>query len=429
MKISIASPATGTQKSFEIDDEKKLVQLHEKRIAQDFPGEFMGDQFKGYIFKITGGQDKEGFPMKQGVLTNCRVRLLLQRGDVGYQAWRGRKGERRRKSVRGCIVAGDIALLNCIIVKEGPEKIEGLNDHIIPRRLGPKRASKIRKLFNLTKEDDVRKYVIRRYLPPKEGKDGKMRRGRSKAPKIQRLVTPVVIERWRRRRRTRVTQRIKVRKEKQEYIDMVSTRKKVSARRKKCLLLAAMAQARKKEIRKLSKTKCKTIKKHEKVRAKKQAEAKAKGGKKHKKEGGKPKTSKKPKAGASKPSDKKAKKPAPPAEDQKKAKKPKTAEAAPAPVGKASKPKPAAPGKKGQAPAAKPAPAPAKPKAASQPKAKPETKPEAKKAPAKPSAKPEGKKPAKPEGKKASSKPAAAAAPAAKKTAKPEGKKAGGGKK
>ena len=29
------------------------------------------------MFKIMGGQDKEGFAMKQGVLTNGRVRLLM----------------------------------------------------------------------------------------------------------------------------------------------------------------------------------------------------------------------------------------------------------------------------------------------------------------------------------------------------------------
>ena len=43
----------------------------------------------------------------------------------------------------------------------------------IPRRLGPKRASKIRKLFNLSKEDDVRHYVVKRPLPKKEGKKRK----------------------------------------------------------------------------------------------------------------------------------------------------------------------------------------------------------------------------------------------------------------
>jgi len=51
----------------------------------------------------------------------------------------------------------------------GEQEIPGLTDVTIPRRLGPKRASKIRKLFNLKKEDDVRQYVVRRPLPAKEG--------------------------------------------------------------------------------------------------------------------------------------------------------------------------------------------------------------------------------------------------------------------
>jgi small subunit ribosomal protein S6e len=37
--------------------------------------------------------------------------------------------------------------------------LPGLTDIEKPRMRGPKRATKIRKLFNLTKEDDVRKYV------------------------------------------------------------------------------------------------------------------------------------------------------------------------------------------------------------------------------------------------------------------------------
>merc|ERR1712071_70741 len=49
-------------------------------------------------------------------------------------------------------------------------------------------------LFNLSKEDDVRQYVIKRPLPVKEGKRQKFR-----SPKIQRLVTPVVIQRKRHR--------------------------------------------------------------------------------------------------------------------------------------------------------------------------------------------------------------------------------------
>ena len=39
----------------------------------------LGDEWKGYVFRITGGNDKQGFPMKQGVLVNGRVRLLLKK--------------------------------------------------------------------------------------------------------------------------------------------------------------------------------------------------------------------------------------------------------------------------------------------------------------------------------------------------------------
>lgn len=30
----------------------------------------LGDEWKGYMLRISGGNDKQGFPMKQGVLTH-----------------------------------------------------------------------------------------------------------------------------------------------------------------------------------------------------------------------------------------------------------------------------------------------------------------------------------------------------------------------
>lgn len=44
-------------------------------------------------------------------------------------------------------------------MKKGDNDLPGLTDVEKPRMRGPKRASKIRKLFNLSKDDDVRKYV------------------------------------------------------------------------------------------------------------------------------------------------------------------------------------------------------------------------------------------------------------------------------
>jgi len=215
MKLNIAFPATGSQKVFEIDDDKKLRIFYEKRMSQEVEADALGDEWKGYVLRITGGNDKQGFPMKQGVLTNGRVRLLLSKGHSCYRP--RRDGERRRKSVRGCIVDANLSALALIVVKKGEQEIPGLTDTTVPRRLGPKRASKIRKLFNLTKDDDVRQYVIRRKLPEKEGK-----KPQTKAPKIQRLVTPVVLQRKRHRLALKRQRRVKNRENSALYHKMMA---------------------------------------------------------------------------------------------------------------------------------------------------------------------------------------------------------------
>merc|ERR1712113_181626 len=161
-------------------DDKKLLPFFDKRMAAEVAGDCLGDEFKGYVFRITGGNDKQGFPMKQGILQNRRVRLLFKKGMSCYRE--RRKGCRKRKSVRGCIVGPDLAVLSLIVAKKGAEEIPGLTDDQKPRRLGPKRASNIRKLFNLEKKDDVRKFVVRREIDRGDGKKVK-----TKAPKIQRL--------------------------------------------------------------------------------------------------------------------------------------------------------------------------------------------------------------------------------------------------
>ncbi len=55
--------------------------------------------------------------MKQGVLTTGRVRLLLAKGQSCFRP--RRTGERKRKSVRGCIVDSNLAVLNLVVVKKG----------------------------------------------------------------------------------------------------------------------------------------------------------------------------------------------------------------------------------------------------------------------------------------------------------------------
>lgn len=213
--MNISYPINGTQKCIEIDDEHRVRVFYDKRIGQEVDGESVGDEFKGYVFKIAGGNDKQGFPMKQGVLLPTRVKLLLAKGHSCYRP--RRNGERKRKSVRGAIVGPDLAVLALIITKKGEQEIEGITNDTVPKRLGPKRANNIRKFFGLTKEDDVRDYVIRREVTKGD-------KSYTKAPKIQRLVTPQRLQRKRQQKSLKIKNAQAQREAAAEYAQLLAKR-------------------------------------------------------------------------------------------------------------------------------------------------------------------------------------------------------------
>jgi len=225
MKLNIAYPATGAQKLIEIEDEHKVRFFYEKRMGNEIAMDSLGDEWKGYVCRISGGNDKQGFPMKQGILTAGRVRILMAKGTSCYRP--RRTGERKRKSVHGCIVDASLSVLSLVITKKGDGELPGITDKTVPRRLGPKRANNIRKLFNLTKDDDVRQYVVRRPLKEKEGK-----KLRTKAPKIQRLITPQRLQRKRFRVALKKKRAEKSKGEAAEYAKLLSQRAKEEKERK-----------------------------------------------------------------------------------------------------------------------------------------------------------------------------------------------------
>jgi len=226
MKLNIAYPRNGTVKQFEVTDEVlRRVNLNDYRLGNDVDGGIFGEQFKGYGFRLKGGSDKDGFPMVNGVLASSRVSLLIKRGAPGFNTFRGRSGERRRKALRGCILGSDISVINVVLTKLGEQPIEGVTDVSLPRRLGPKRASKIRKLFNLSKSDDVKKFVVRRRVVKAGKKD------RFKAPKVQRLITP----KKRAARAKKVKETLagvqKSAKERREFLHLISRRRMIQRQR------------------------------------------------------------------------------------------------------------------------------------------------------------------------------------------------------
>ncbi|KAM9224838.1 LOW QUALITY PROTEIN: small ribosomal subunit protein eS6-like [Dugong dugon] len=217
MKLNISFPPTSCQKLIEVDNECKLHTFYENKMATEVAVDCLGDECKGYVVQISGGNNKQGFPMKQCALTHGRVCLLLSKGHSCYRP--RRIGEGKHKSVWGCIVDANLSVFNLVIVKNGEKNTLGLTDTTVPCRLGPKRASRIHRLFNLSKKDDVCQ-AVRKPLN-KEGK-----KPRTKVPKIQHLVTPRVLQHKRQRIALKKQHTKKNKEEAAEYAKLLAKRMK-----------------------------------------------------------------------------------------------------------------------------------------------------------------------------------------------------------
>lgn len=113
--------------------------------------------FTGVYLYFHVTSELQSFPLESN--SYLCLFCLNSAGTPCFRGFGRRNGERRRKSVRGCIVSQDLSVINLVIVKKGENDLPGLTDTEKPRMRGPKRASKIKKLFNLGKDDDVRSYV------------------------------------------------------------------------------------------------------------------------------------------------------------------------------------------------------------------------------------------------------------------------------
>ena len=222
----------------ELQNEDKLAEIIDKKIGDEIDGSVISDVFDGYKFKITGGFDKDGFAMKNGILAQGKKKVLLTKGCSLFRYRKGyhRSGIRVRRLVRGCIISNDIKnvhlkIIKKGIIKKGAKPIAGLTEEkdAQPKRLGPKRATRILKQFGLTavyaekkKNKEERKnlrFMITNFAPKREVKT---KNGKTyvKRPKVQRLITPDRLRRKRLLKKFHKERREKAEKDKKNYEEL-----------------------------------------------------------------------------------------------------------------------------------------------------------------------------------------------------------------
>jgi len=111
-------------KTFQVEKDQGDCPVFGKKIGDVISGDFLG--LSGAELKITGGSDKDGFPMRKDVEGVSRRNIVLTKG-IGFSgSFRGKKkikrphdGARKRKTVRGNTIAADVIQINCSITKKG----------------------------------------------------------------------------------------------------------------------------------------------------------------------------------------------------------------------------------------------------------------------------------------------------------------------
>ena len=92
-KIIVSDPETGKSRSVEVEG-TRAVPLIGRRLGEVIDGSVVG--MSGHKLQITGGSDKDGFPMRPNIHGGVRVSVILSEG-VGFQP--SQRGERQRLSL------------------------------------------------------------------------------------------------------------------------------------------------------------------------------------------------------------------------------------------------------------------------------------------------------------------------------------------
>jgi len=105
LRLTLSDPKT--KKSYNVEaDEKTILHLLGKKIKDEVDLGMISPNLKGII---TGGSDKQGFPMHTKLDFENSKKILTAKG-VGFRA--SKKGERRRVRVAGRFITDKTAQVN-----------------------------------------------------------------------------------------------------------------------------------------------------------------------------------------------------------------------------------------------------------------------------------------------------------------------------
>jgi len=119
-KLVISDPESGKAIQYELDDAKTNAMVG-KTVGDVVKGDVLG--LPGYKFRITGGSDTSGFPIRPDVHGSGKKRVLVH-GPPGFRP--KRKGVAKRKTVRGRELSRDISQVNMRIEEKGSTPLEEL---------------------------------------------------------------------------------------------------------------------------------------------------------------------------------------------------------------------------------------------------------------------------------------------------------------
>jgi len=108
----------GLSKQIEIDEKKSRL-FEGMKIGESIKGGLIG--FPNFEFEITGGSDASGFPMRKDVHGPVKKKILVSKRGIGYKPTR--KGQKRRRTVRGNEITFDMTLINLKVVKYGDTEL------------------------------------------------------------------------------------------------------------------------------------------------------------------------------------------------------------------------------------------------------------------------------------------------------------------